>query len=59
MRSLRAPGGGGWEQQRRAGCYCFPLMPQVKALSLDPALSPKGCSTLLWEALADSLPVKT
>lgn len=58
MRSLRAPGGGGWEQQRRAGGYCFPSTPQVKALSLDHTLSSKGCSTLLWEALADSLPAE-
>lgn len=55
IRSLRAPGGGGWEQQKRAGGHCFLSMPQAKALSLDPTLSPKGYSTLLWEALAGHL----
>lgn len=33
-------------------------MPQAKALSIDPTLSSKGYSTLLWEALAGHLLTK-
>lgn len=58
VRSLRAPGGGGWEQQKRARATASLLMSQAKALSLDPTLSPKGCSTPPWEALAGHLPTK-
>lgn len=55
VRSLRAPGGGGWEQQERAGGSLLPRpsvrpsVPQATALSLESTLSSKGCSTPLWE----------
>lgn len=58
MRSLRAPGGGGWEQQKRAGGHCLLSTPWAKVLSLDPTLSSKGYSTLLWEAWAGHTPTK-
>lgn len=55
VRSLRAPGGGGWEQQERAGGSLLPRpsvrpsVPQATALSLESTLPSKGCSTPLWE----------
>ena len=55
VRSLRAPGGGGWEQQERAGGSLLPhpsvrpSVPQATALSLESTLSSKGCSTPIWE----------
>ena len=46
---MGAPGGGGWEQQKRAGATASPSAPQAKALGLESALSGKGCSTPLGE----------
>lgn len=46
MRSLRAPGGVGWEQHKRAGGHCFPIDAPGEVLSLDPTLSWKAVAPL-------------